>query len=243
MLQANGLTKTYGTTRALIQLDLTVGASEIVCLLGANGAGKTTTLNLFLGFVRPTAGAALVDGKNVEDAPIATKQALAYIPEQVALYPTLTGLENLEYFAALSGRTYPTKAPLYEILAQVGIPAEVADQRTATYSKGMRQKVGIAAALAKEATSFLLDEPMSGLDPKAASEFVGALRALKERGAAVLMATHDVFRSKEVATRIGIMRSGQLVDEIDAATVAATELQAIYLRHMHADLEAAEYAL
>ncbi|MEL6189236.1 MAG: AAA family ATPase, partial [Myxococcota bacterium] len=101
--------------------------------------------------------------------------------------------------------------------------------------KGMRQKVGIAAALAKEASSLLLDEPLSGLDPKAANEFVTVLRSVRDRGAAVLMATHDIFRSKDIATRIGIMRSGHLVDELDPGSLKHAELEAIYLRHMHDD--------
>ena len=242
MLEAKALTKTYGSTTALTDLTLAVEPGEIVCLLGANGAGKTTTINLFLGFIVPTSGGAFVEGRNVHEAPIETKKSLAYIPEQVALYPSLTGLENLKYFAELAGRTFGSTAPLYDFLQSAGIEREIADRRVAGYSKGMRQKVGIAAALAKEATSFLLDEPLSGLDPKAANEFVAVLRGLKDRGAAVLMATHDIFRSKEVATRIGIMKTGRLVEQLVPDDIPQAELEAIYLRHMHEDSEMMEMA-
>ena len=239
MLEAKRLTKAFGPTIALAELNLTVEPGEVVCLLGANGAGKTTTINLFLGFIEPTGGGAFIDGQNVQQAPIETKKTIAYIPEQVALYPSLSGLENLQYFAELAGRTYRSSAPLYAYLDSAGIDRETADRRVSSYSKGMRQKVGIAAALAKEATSFLLDEPLSGLDPKAANEFVAILRGLKDQGAAVLMATHDIFRSKEVATRIGIMRAGHLVQELDAESVQRAELEAIYLQHMHDAVEVA----
>ncbi len=233
MLEAKGLSKTYGTTTALDALDLSVDPGEIVCLLGANGAGKTTTINLFLAFIEPTSGSAYVDGRNVHEAPTDTKKSLAYIPEQVALYPALSGLENLRFFSELSGHRFRSPAPLYEFLEKTGIDRHTADRRVSSYSKGMRQKIGIAAALAKEATSFLLDEPLSGLDPKAANEFVGVLRDLKDKGAAVLMATHDIFRSREAATRIGIMKSGQLVQELVPESVHQNELEAIYLQHMH----------
>ena len=239
MLQASELTKTFGSVLALDRLNLTVQPGETVCLLGANGAGKTTTINLFLGFIEPSGGAAFIDGQNVHQAPIETKRTLAYIPEQVALYPALTGLENLKFFASLSGRTFRTTTPLYEYLEDAGIDRATADRRVEGYSKGMRQKVGIATALAKEAHSFLLDEPLSGLDPKAANEFVQLLNTLKDSGAAILMATHDLFRSKEVASRIGIMKAGRLVEELDPSKLQPNELEAVYLQHMR-DEETAE---
>ncbi len=147
------------------------------------------------------------------------------------LYPLLTGRENLEYFAGLSGITLsrPQADALFE---RAGLDVAAADRRESTYSKGMRQKVGIAIALAKNAKALLLDEPLSGLDPHAANEFCGQVRALRESGCAVLMATHDIFRARELGGRIGIMKRGYLVDERDAQSLSASELESLYIAHM-----------
>jgi ABC-2 type transport system ATP-binding protein len=234
MLEAKQLTKKFDAFTALKALDLTVEPGEILCLLGANGAGKTTTINLFLGFLEPTSGTASVNGKTVHDAPEETKRDLAYIPEQVALYPQLTGLENLDYFLKLSGVEHP-RATLDAILRQAGLQDSAVEKRASSYSKGMRQKVGIAIALAKGAKALLLDEPMSGLDPSAANSLCASLVEFKDAGGAILMATHDVFRAKEIGSQIGIMKSGQLLDLLDAGTLDAAEIERIYLAHMHGD--------
>jgi ABC-2 type transport system ATP-binding protein len=233
MLEAVNLTKKYNGVTALDDLTLRVMPGEVFCLLGANGAGKTTTINLFLNFVPPTAGAARINGLDVTQQPLETKKYLAYIPETVMLYKNLTGLENLEYFSALAGRSDYTRAQLLDFLKQVGLQPEAADKRVSTYSKGMRQKVGIAIALAKNAKALLLDEPTSGLDPKAANEFSALLTKLSRHGVAVLMATHDLFRAKESGTRVGIMRQGRLVRTLDTIEVGHADLERIYLEHMH----------
>ena len=233
MLEAIGLRKAYGSVVALHGLDLTVKAGEIFCLLGANGAGKTTTIQLFLGFIEPSAGRALIGGLDVAKAGLATKRLLAYIPENVMLYPHLTGLENLRYLHALSGGPDATDDELGALLRRVDVPAEAIDRRVGAYSKGMRQKVGIALAMAKNAKVLLLDEPTSGLDPKASNEFSRLLAGLRDEGVAILMATHDIFRSKEVGTHIGIMKHGQLVAQLACADVTHTDLERIYLDHMH----------
>ena len=233
MLEAMNLTKRYDQAVALDALNLTVRPGEIFCLLGANGAGKTTTINLFLNFVPPTSGTARINGLDVVQQPLETKKHLAYIPETVMLYKNLTGLENLEYFSALAGRPDYTRPQLLEFLTQVGLQADAADKRVGTYSKGMRQKVGIAIALAKHAKALLLDEPTSGLDPKAANEFSALLTRLSQDGVAVLMATHDLFRAKESGTRVGIMRQGRLVRTLDTTEVGHADLERIYLEHMH----------
>lgn len=240
-LHARALSKTFGAVTALDRLDLEVGAGEIVCLLGANGAGKTTTINLFLGFLQPSSGQAVVDGQIVAQASQETRKRLAYIPEQVALYPTLSGLENLELFDRLSGARRPRR-DFIALLERAGLDEASARRRAGTYSKGMRQKVGIAIALAKDARALLLDEPLSGLDPAAANAFCVLLEAMKAEGRAVLMATHDVFRSKEVGTRIGIMRSGRLVDMLDARALDARAIERIYLAHMREVGEKSERA-
>lgn len=234
LLEAKGLTKTFGAHTALHALDLKVEAGEIICLLGANGAGKTTTINLFLGFLEPTSGSAMVNGMDVRRSPIETKKHLAYIPEQVALYPQLTGLENLDYFLRLSGEKR-SRTDLIDALKAAGLDEQSVHRRTGSYSKGMRQKVGIAIALAKNANALLLDEPLSGLDPAAANGLCALLQNLKQDGRAILMATHDVFRAKEVGTQIGIMKAGRLVETLDASALTATEIEKIYLDHMHDD--------
>jgi ABC-2 type transport system ATP-binding protein len=233
MLEARELTKTYDGVVALDALTLKVEPGEVYCLLGANGAGKTTTINLFLNFVPPTAGTATVRGLDVVKEPLETKKYLAYIPEQVMLYRNLTGVENLEYFSALAGHDRYTRADLLRFLGEAGLSAEAADRRLGTYSKGMRQKVGIAIALAKKAEALLLDEPTSGLDPMASNEFSGLLKKLSDHGVAVLMATHDLFRAKESGTRVGIMKHGRLVATHATRDIGHADLERIYLEHMH----------
>lgn len=233
MLKAIELSKNYNGHAALDSLNLNVGAGEVYCLLGANGAGKTTTINLFLNFIRPDGGQALINGTDVVREPLETKKHLAYIPEQVNLYKNLTGLENLEYFSALAGHDRYTKDELRAFLTGAGLQAAAADQRVAGYSKGMRQKVGIAIATAKRAKALLLDEPTSGLDPKASNEFSELLKKLSAEGCAVLMATHDLFRAKESGTRVGIMKHGRLLTEMTTDEIGHADLERIYLEHMH----------
>jgi ABC-2 type transport system ATP-binding protein len=233
MLEAIQLTKRYNDVTALDHLDLVVEPGDIFCLLGANGAGKTTTINLFLNFVEPSGGTARINGVDVTKAPLETKKYLAYIPETVMLYRNLTGLENLEYFSALAGRADYTREQLLGILENVGLAPADAQRRVGAYSKGMRQKVGIAIAVAKDAKALLLDEPTSGLDPKAANEFSALLAQMSFAGVAVLMATHDLFRAKESGTRVGIMKHGRLVATFDTVDIGHADLERLYLEHMH----------
>jgi len=232
ILEARDLRKEYPGKLALQNLNLQLAAGEVFCLLGQNGAGKSTTINLFLGFIAPTAGAAFINGLEVARHPLAIKKHLAYIPENVLLYPHLTGLENLALLSSLAGFKY-RESELRDYLTQAGLPPEAAQRRVGTYSKGMRQKVGIASAVAKQAQVLLLDEPTSGLDPKASNEFSELLRQLSGQGTAVFMATHDIFRAKEVGTRVGIMREGELVDVRPTTALNANELEQLYLTYMH----------
>ena len=232
-LAARALTKRYGEVVALNALDLTIVAGEVYCLLGANGAGKSTTINLFLNFVAPTAGEARVCGIDVTRDPLQAKRHLAYIPETVMLYKQLTALENLDYFAGLAASAPLPPEELIAHLRDVGLRDEQIKQRVGGFSKGMRQKVGIAIAVARQADVLLLDEPTSGLDPKASNEFSELIGKLRERGAAVLMATHDLFRAKESGTRVGIMKRGTLVAELATADIGHTDLEQLYLTHMH----------
>jgi ABC-2 type transport system ATP-binding protein len=233
MLEAVDLTKRYNGSTALKSLNLRIDSGEVFCLLGANGAGKTTTINLFLNFVQPTSGTARIKGLDVTQHSLETKKYIAYIPEQVMLYKNLTGLENLEYFTALAGRTDYSREQLMTFFDEVGLAREAADKRIGAYSKGMRQKVGIAIALAKKAQALLLDEPTSGLDPKASNEFSELLKKMSSSGVAVLMATHDLFRAKESGTRVGIMKHGSLVATLSTSEIGHADLERIYLEHMH----------
>jgi len=229
MLIAENLSKTYGDYKALNNLNLKLSKGEIFALLGQNGAGKSTTINIFLGFVKPTEGVAKINGISVVDHPEETKKFIAYIPETVLLYPNLTGVENLKFFSSLAGFDYDNEA-LTNFLSKAGLQSDAHHNRLGGYSKGMRQKVGIAIAIAKKAKVLLLDEPTSGLDPKASNEFSEILKELASEGTTIFMATHDIFRAKEVADRIGIMKRGNLISEINADEISANELEKLYLQ-------------
>ena len=229
MLIAENLSKTYGDYKALNNLNLKLNKGEIFALLGQNGAGKSTTINIFLGFVKPTEGVAKINGISVVDHPEETKKFIAYIPETVLLYPNLTGVENLKFFSSLAGFDYDNEV-LTNFLSKAGLQSDAHHNRLGGYSKGMRQKVGIAIAIAKKAKVLLLDEPTSGLDPKASNEFSEILKELASEGTTIFMATHDIFRAKEVADRIGIMKRGNLISEIDADEISANELEKLYLQ-------------
>ncbi len=232
MLHAQNLTKEYSGIRALDNLSLSIDAGDIYCLLGANGAGKSTTINLFLNFIHPTSGKAVVDQMDVAEEPLKTKEVIAYIPENLNLYAELSGLENLEYFVGLSGKRYE-KEELIDFLQQAGLQEAAHRQRVRTFSKGMRQKVGIAMAMAKKAKVLLLDEPTSGLDPQASNEFSKLLVSLSELNVATLMATHDLFRAKETGTDIGIMKAGKLVEQLSTKDIGHSDLERLYLNHMN----------
>ena len=229
MLIAENLSKTYGDYKALNNLNLKLNEGEIFALLGQNGAGKSTTINIFLGFVKPTEGVAKINGISVIDHPEETKKFIAYIPETVLLYPNLTGVENLKFFSSLAGFDYDNET-LTNFLSKAGLQSDAHHNRLGGYSKGMRQKVGIAIAIAKKAKVLLLDEPTSGLDPKASNEFSEILKELASEGTTIFMATHDIFRAKEVADRIGIMKRGNLISEINADEISANELEKLYLQ-------------
>jgi ABC-2 type transport system ATP-binding protein len=235
MLTTEALTKRFpgAAAAAVDNLSLSIAPGELFALLGPNGAGKTTTINCLLGFVAPDSGRAIIDGLDVAAEPLETKRRLAYIPEQVNLYGYFSGVENLAYFSELAGFGY-SHDKLAAFLTEAGLQADAHERRVSTYSKGMRQKVGIAIALAKNAKALLLDEPTSGLDPAASHEFSQLLRKLSGRGVAILMATHDLFRAKEIATRVGIMRHGKLAHILTAAELSHTDLEKLYLETMAA---------
>jgi ABC-2 type transport system ATP-binding protein len=236
MIEARQLTKRYEDgTLGLDELDLTVEPGTIYCLLGANGAGKTTAINLFLDFIQPTSGEARIHGIDVRREPLKAKQHVAYLSENVQMYPNFTARQNLDFFARLARVGSLPRDQRSAVLVRAGLPAEAHDRKVKTFSKGMRQKLGIAVAMIKNAPALILDEPMSGLDPTAAAEFVHTLCSLRDESKAILMSTHDIFRAKVLADHIGIMKNGRKVAERTAAEIGREDLEALYLGLMQAE--------
>jgi ABC-2 type transport system ATP-binding protein len=230
VLKLDNVSRRFGERVALDGLSLTLNEGEVFALLAPNGAGKTTTLNLILGFLRADGGAITVCGEPVDDH-AGTGRYIAYLPEQVAIYPELSGVENLRYFSLLAAIEL-NDGELRGLLSEAGLQHEAHDRAARFYSKGMRQKVGIAIAMAREAKLLLLDEPTSGLDPLAASELSASLRAASKRGVAILMATHDLYHIKEVATRVGFLRGGRIASEIDPQTTDHAMLERLYISEL-----------
>ncbi len=240
ILQAINLTKRYEDgLLALDHINFEIRPGEVFCLLGANGAGKTTTINLFLDFIPPTDGEARINGINCHRDPLRAKQYVAYVSENVMLYGNFTARQNLDFFAKLGGKISLTRQDYYRVMAEVGLDEKAFEQRVKDFSKGMRQKLGIAIAMVKDAPALLLDEPTSGLDPKAGAEFLELLQRLKEQDKAILMSTHDIFRSREIADRVGIMKGGSLVMQRTREELGHEDLQKLYLDYMQAGATAA----
>lgn len=204
-----------GGRKVLDKLEFSVGPGEVFALLGGNGAGKSTTLLACIGLLTPSRGEVRVLGRTPSLEPEAVRASLAYLSETATLYEHLSARENLRYFLDLAGKNVSTEA-MEAALDTVGLQPAARDQRTARFSKGMRQKVAIALAILRETPVLLLDEPTSGLDPVAVEEFNQLLNTLRQRGVAILMVTHDLFGACEVATSIGLLRDGQLVASFSA---------------------------
>ncbi|MET0350199.1 MAG: ABC transporter ATP-binding protein [Rhizobacter sp.] len=233
ILQATGVVAGYGTRTILDGLDLTVHAGEIHALLGANGAGKTTTLSLFLGFVTPMHGQVRVNGVDPAAAPAEARRRLAYIPENVALYEHLSARENVAYLLDLAGQP-GAAAEIDAALSAAGLDIAAHGRRVSGFSKGMRQKVSIALALARHVPALLLDEPTSGLDPQAPAEFSRLLGELRAKGIAVLMVTHDLLGAADVADRIGFIEQGRLVEAVAAEGADRFDVRALHRRYAEA---------
>jgi ABC-2 type transport system ATP-binding protein len=233
MIQAVDLSKTYEDgLLALDNLNLAVQPGQLYCLLGANGAGKTTTINLFLNFIEPTSGSAFINGIDVTKEPIRAKKYAAYLSENVMLYGAFTARQNMDFFSQLATGRKLDKDTCYAILDRVGLQKDACEQRVKLFSKGMRQKLGLAITLVKDAPAILLDEPTSGLDPKSAAELMKLLRGLCQDGKAIFMSTHDVFRAREHADIIGIMKEGQLISVLTKEELAKQDLEKVYLDYM-----------
>ncbi len=235
MIKINELTKRYEDgVLALDHVTCTIPPGEVFCLLGANGAGKTTTVNILLDFIPPTEGQASINGHDCNKFPLEAKKYVSYVSENVQLYGMFTARQNLRFFAELGGKKGLENKELDNAMRLVGLPEKALTMRLKNYSKGMRQKLGIAIALIKDPPAIIMDEPTSGLDPKSANEFLDQLRKLRERGKAILMTTHDIFRAKQIADRVGIMKQGRLVAVREKADFRHADLEEIYLTEMEA---------
>lgn len=203
-LKISALTKSFGTLTALRDVSLDVAPGERVALLGHNGAGKSTLIKIVLGLIAPTSGAAAILGAAPGSAQ--ARRDVAYLPENVAFHPALTGEEQLRHYLSLRGDN-PRQAP--ELLARVGLE-EAARRRIGTYSKGMRQRVGLAQALIGHPKLLVLDEPTSGLDPVSRRNFYDLMDGLAAEGAAILLSSHALTEVEARTDRIAILSEGAL---------------------------------
>ncbi len=232
-IHTSGLTKAYGDTTALHGLDLTIGVGEIFGLLGHNGAGKTTTVNLLTTLLTPTSGQIAVGGVDVAADPNRVRRMIGYLPENVQFYDNLSTLENLRYFGRLSG-LYKPDTRIHQVLEFLDFAGHDHD-RVGTFSKGMRQRVGIAQAILHEPAVLFLDEPTSGLDPEGVRQLREVIVAVnRDLGMTIFMNTHLLSEVTKTCTSIGILRHGELAYQNSlAATLEAfpgeQSLEEIYL--------------
>ena len=221
-VEAVGLCKRYGEVTAVDHLDLEIETGEIFGLLGPNGAGKTTTILTLLGLTEPTAGEARVDGLDATRAPLEVKRRVGYLPDDVGFYGDLTGRDNLRYTAELNRLPAEVaRARIDELLHDVGL-VDAADRRVSEYSRGMRQRLGLADALVKQPSLLILDEPTVNIDPEGVREILELVRGLRERqGTTVLISSHLLHQVEQICDRVGIFVQGRLaalgtVDELVA---------------------------
>jgi len=232
MLEVLEMTKRYDEVLAVDNLSLTIPPGEVFTMLGANGAGKTTTLMVALGFTEPDAGTVKICGIDVTKDPLEAKKHVAYVSENVMLYGNFTARQNLDFFTKLGGRKNVSDDEYREVMARVGLPADAFRRRLKGFSKGMRQKLGIAIAIMKDAEVILLDEPTSGLDPKSGAEFLELLAQLRTENKTIWMTTHDIFRAKAIADRVGIMVEGRLVKVLTRDELEHEDLEQLYVRYV-----------
>jgi ABC-2 type transport system ATP-binding protein len=221
VIETEGLTKRYGRQTAVEDLSFTVEEGEIFGFLGPNGAGKTTTLLMLLGMTEPSGGTAKVLGFDPVREPLAVKASVGYLPEQVGFYTDLTAKENLAFVARLNNLAESeAEERMAEVLSLVGL-ADEADKLTAAYSRGMRQRLGIAELLIKDPKLIFLDEPTLGLDPDGINKMLDLIVGLaREKNISVLLSSHLLHQVQRICDRVGIMRKGSLVDTGSLADLA-----------------------
>jgi ABC-2 type transport system ATP-binding protein len=210
VIRAEGLTKRYGATVAVDRIDLAVRAGEIVGILGPNGSGKTTTILMLLGLTEPTTGKAEVAGFDPLREPLEVKRRVGYLPDQVGFYDGLSARDNLAYTARLAGLPRnEIDARFDEALIRVGLP-NVGRDRVATFSRGMRQRLGLAEIIMKRPSIAILDEPTATLDPHSTQEFLGLIRELKTSGTTVLLSSHHLDQVQSVCDRVALFNRGRI---------------------------------
>jgi len=214
IIQLTGLTKNYGKVTAVDKLDLHIYPGEIFGLLGPNGAGKTTSILMMLGLTEPTAGTAYVCGHNATRNPIAVKRKVGYLPDNVGFYPDMTALENLCFIAELNGLTESyAQAAAKDMLHVVGLEREM-HKKAGAFSRGMKQRLGLAEVLIKAPEVAILDEPTLGIDPKGVDEFLELIKRLsREHNLTVLLSSHHLHQVQRVCDRVGIFVGGKLLVE------------------------------
>ncbi len=211
VIEAKGLTKRYGAAYAVNGASFNVAAGEIFGLLGPNGAGKTTTILMLLGLSDISAGEARVFGHDPTREPLAVKRLVGYLPDSVGFYDNLTAAENLHYTARLMGFASDEREKrIAAALKRVGL-REVANKKVATFSSGMRQRLGLAEIVMKDARVAILDEPTNGLDPQASIELLELIRSLKASGVSVLLSSHMLERVQSVCDRVALFNAGRIV--------------------------------
>ena len=212
ILRTQGLTKRYGEVLAVDHLDLSIARGEVFGLLGPNGAGKTTTTLMLLGLTEPTGGTAYIEGHNCTREPLAVKALVGYLPDSVGFYPDLTGRENLCFTGALNGLSPAECASRADrLLERVGM-TYAAHRRAGGYSRGMRQRLGIADVLMKDPQVIILDEPTLGIDPEGVRELIALIRELAvEDGRTVLISSHQLYQIQQICDRVGLFVQGKLM--------------------------------
>ncbi len=228
VIETKDLTKRYGDLTAVDNLNLKVYEGEVFGLLGPNGSGKTTTILMLLGLTEPTSGSVRVLGFDPARQPLSVKSRVGYLPELVGFYDDLTARENMIYIAKLNG--LPRREAYQRIeqaLEQVGLE-EVADKPVATFSRGMRQRLGLAEILIKEPKLIILDEPTQGLDPEGAREFLELIRKLKGQGITILLSSHILSQVQRICDRVGLFYRGKKVLEGSVSELAREVLGSAY---------------
>jgi ABC-type multidrug transport system, ATPase component len=228
VIETKDLTKEYDGTLAVDGLNLRVREGHVFGMLGPNGSGKTTTILMLLGLTEPTSGQVRVLGVDPARRPLSVKARVGYLPDQVGFYDELSAWENLIYIAKLNG--IPRKEAyrrIDEALERMGL-SQVANHRVRTFSRGMRQRLGVAEILIKRPRLVILDEPTQGLDPQAAREFLDIVRGLREEGISVLLASHLLYQVQAVCDRVGLFSQGKMVLEGSVRELAQRVLGAGY---------------
>jgi ABC-2 type transport system ATP-binding protein len=207
--------KMAGKNHALSGISFSINPSECVCLLGPNGAGKTTTIMMTLGFETPTSGDIVICGVSTTKDPVKARSHISYIPDEVALYPNLTGYENLVFFDRLLKTKDRDRSELLKITSMIGLSEVALAKPVKSYSKGMKQRLGIAVALLKDSDLFIFDEPTNGLDAVGIREFIQIVLSLKKLGKGILVTTHDLLRVNSFANKVLILKGGKIHASFD----------------------------